>query len=231
MQPATIKPRLRWLQENGWNLERLANVQDQTLITSKEIAPNNQFGQARIVNLLVSRATELNKLEHGYLTEVLASKQNWDSRDLLRALMLLQKLSGVGLPAALHILMELHWGVVKPDRHISRFLSRLGGDWLEYFHEPNSDKVASEALVFMLEKWRSACRKLSELDGKTFMSSGVEFPSVGALVPRQIDYLIMWYSQNIEKKDREWRPDPICTRTPRCADCNVLDCDAQKVSP
>lgn len=128
MAAGIITARISWLQGNGWDLEQLAGatVQDRHSIAQAALDNGHAFGMLQRIEQLVERAGQIAD-RADELIEVLTPIDNWDCRELLAPLRALRPITGIGFAAAVHILMELGWGIVKPDRHICRFLSRLGG--------------------------------------------------------------------------------------------------------
>ncbi len=195
MGPGTIMPRIEWLRNNGWDRKKLAEANEKCRvdISNEVLSSGKSFGMKHRVNELVKRACQIEQFGTVKLNDVLTPSPDWQEKDLLEPLKILQTFDGISLTAALHILMELHWGVVKPDRHICRFLSRLGGDWLDYFLASNSEAVNPEALIFFLEAWRNACSEFDSYQSDSSPSQTI----ISKLSPRQIDILIMWYTQDI----------------------------------
>lgn len=225
--------RIDWLRANEWGVDQLANATagDREAIATTRLHNGNQFGYRNRICELVCRANQI--LAHGRenLGVMLAPQANWAARDLILPLQTLKQFRGVGTTAALHILMELGWGVVKPDRHICRFLSRLGGPWIDYFLDPGTAEVDDVAVLLLEETWRDACNQL-RVDGgnepPVRQYDGVQFRDLSTFSPRQIDTLIMLYTQDVPRRDRAWRPQPICTATPQCNGCGVPACAGRR---
>lgn len=221
MGPSTINPRITWLQSQGWNWAKLAAANQAQLnaIAASPIAPRVPFGMRKRLTELQSRAEEIRRTGVGPLGALLTPSPSWSTSQLLTALHYLNHgIAGIKLAAALHILMELGWVVVKPDRHICRFLSRLGGPWQHYFAKPGATTLHAYGLVPFLNDWRDACAAIA---------ASAKHPPLRGLTSRQIDALIMWYTQNVTKAARGWRPTPICRATPACPACAVSGCSSR----
>lgn len=227
MGAATISVRIDWLQQNGWNLERLttATPADCAAIAGAALDNAATFGMPRRVNELIHRAREISDFGVEDLEATLTPRRDWRSRELLQPLRALRRFTGIGPAAALHILMELGWGLVKPDRHICRFLSRLGGQWSDFFPHPGAQTLDEEGRLPFLEAWRENCEHIStQLRASPLLWNGTQFAE---LSPRQIDWLIMLYTQNVAHGDGDWRPPPLCTSDPDCHTCGVPGCAAR----
>lgn len=222
MSPATILPRIQWLKDNGWDLDHLANASDDdvAMIEASIISTGTTFGMVNRIKELVQRAQDIYALGQDEITNAIKPRRNWDQAEFLTAYRLLQRLHGIGPAAALHVLMDLQWGVVKTDRHICRFLSRLGGPWSEFFPEPGASTIYAEVMPSFQQAWMTACTDLEVTD--------VDGTSRVSLTSRQVDILIMWYTQTIPPDQRGWRPIPICGNEPRCRECNVPHCNSRR---
>lgn len=227
--PGTIMPRVDYLRQTGWGVERLGHINeaDKKSICDAKMSNGARFGFDNQFHQVTLRASQIIGFGIGQINEKFRKQVDWSAKDLFHALMILQEFEGVGSAAALHVLMELNWGVVKPDRHICRFLSRLGGRWSNYFAKPGTDTLLPEGSILFLEEWRDACGMFS-----TYADEGkVNFEErelIAGLTPRQIDRLIMWYMQDVMKSDRAWRPQPICTSMPKCEQCQIEKCASRR---
>lgn len=229
--------RIEWLRGNGWDLGKLADAgaEGRKEISNSALASRKPFGMPKRIDELICRAQQI--IGCADLGTVLTPPATWGCRELIWPFKFLRQFQGVGGAAALHILMELDWGVVKPDRHICRFLSRLGGPWSNYFSAAGAKTVAPEVRFFLVEAWRDAYQQLGvqveqvEDEPSIRQRNGVQFPDILALKHRQIDSLIMWYTQKVPKADRGWRPDPICQDNPQCGVCHVPNCNGRQAPP
>jgi hypothetical protein len=182
----------------------------------------------RRVEQVVQRAQEILAFGEANLADLARPIENWSKKELVQRLRALQEFSGIGPAAAFHILMDLHWNVVKPDRHICRFLSRIGGIWEEEFVRPGVDTLEPHAFLTFQEKWRSVTTGLlavASSGGPEF--HGVKFPAMRDWRPRHFDMVIMLYTQDIASADRGWRPVPLCQAEPICTRCAVESCAAR----
>lgn len=229
----TVKPRIEFLRDRGWNVDKLANAKtnDRDKIAEAQISTGIRFGMKNRIDQLISRAVQIKLIGVDLLSENLKPRAGWNCHTLLQPLQLLRRFHGVGSTAALHILMNLNWGVVKPDRHICRFLSRLGGQWSVYFSNSGAETVGDEIRLLLVEAWGGACDVIGKEAQRKSMSwqyGDVQFPSLADLTPRQIDFLVMLYTQDVPKLDLIWRPEPICTVNPKCGKCRVPECEARQ---
>ena len=201
----------------------VANIERLTVVGGKE------FGMRRRVEELFKRANEIFAYGAGRLGAVLQPKKNWSLDEIVDPFTVLYSFTGVADKAALHILMDLGWGVVKPDRHICRFVSRLGGPWKRYFPGGATDDLRPALTLPFVRAWQDACALFSSsLLAPPPPRNGVIFPSVTELSSRQVDILVMWYAQDRAKEEHGWRPRPVCGNQPDCQSCSVQDCGARE---
>ncbi|AOJ26762.1 hypothetical protein WJ12_17730 [Burkholderia seminalis] len=191
------------------------------------VVGGNEFGMRRRVDELFMRAKEISTYGTDRLATVLQPKKNWSLDDIVDPFTVLYTFTGVADKAALHILMDLGWGVVKPDRHICRFVSRLGGQWKRYFPDGATDDLRPALTLPFVRAWQDACALFSSSALAPPPSrNGVMFPGVSELSSRQVDRLVMWYAQDRAREEHGWRPKPVCGKQPDCQSCSVQDCDA-----
>jgi hypothetical protein len=188
-----------------------------------------ELGMRRRVEELFKRANEIYAYGAGRLETVLQPKKNWSLDDIVDPFTVLYSFTGVADKAALHILMDLGWGVVKPDRHICRFVSRLGGPWKRYFPGGATSDLRPALTLPFVRAWQDACALLSpSLLAPPASRDGVIYPRVSELSSRQVDILVMWHAQDRAKEEQWWRPKPVCGEQPDCQSCSVRDCDARE---
>lgn len=193
------------------------------------VVGGKEFGMRRRVEELFMRAKEISTYGAGRLETVLQPKKNWSLDEIVDPFTVLYSFTGVADKAALHILMDLGWGVVKPDRHICRFVSRLGGPWKRYFPDGPTDDLRPALTLPFVRAWQDACALFSSSSlAPPPPRNGVVFPSVSELSSRQVDILVMWYAQDRAKEEHGWRPKPVCGKQPDCQSCSVQDCDARE---
>ena len=131
------------------------------------------------------------------------------------ALKFLTKFRGISETSAQHVLMDLGWPIVKPDRHIQRILYRLGG-WNDFFDSEVGDKKLTSKEWYKFQKqWTDAVRLITSQ-----LSTAAGFCELSS---RKIDICLMWYSQTQKRDDPSLSP-PVCTVDPACALCQVPDC-------
>lgn len=227
---AAISPRLKWLRENGWDTEQLANASDCAIdtIVAAKLPTGKPFGMRNRVLKLVQRAQEIQDLGTNTLSEILKPAPSWGCRELIQPIHTLNSFTGIGRAAAWHILMDLGWGVIKPDRHVCRFLSRLGGRWTAFFPQQGIDKLCETAALPFQESWKDNYdQMMCALEGTEAKFDEMGAPQPSELSSRQIDLLIMLYTQNIDRDDRDWRPSPLCSVNPHCESCHVPNCTAR----
>ena len=202
--------------------------------TSEQIAGLNignrvLFGMPNRVDQLLDRAKRIAACGAEALTLVLQPRPDWATDDLVEPFALLSSFPGVGNAAALHILMDLGWGVVKPDRHICRFLSRLGGPWRRYFPGGPTTVLPAPLMLNFAATWRDICASFTTSNVPPPAPRGaVTFPPLAGLTSRQIDILIMWFTQVVARLERPWRPAQLCGEQPQCARCTVPGCPERK---
>lgn len=144
------------------------------------------------------------------------------------AIKFLKDFHGIGEISAQHILMDLGWPIVKPDRHIQRILFRLGG-WDNFFNSEEGNKNFSpeEWYVFQ-QKWHSAVTGIINF---SYENSEIIIPNnilkINQLNSRKIDICLMWFSQKQKSKD-ETLSAPRCTETPLCKSCSVPNCKLRR---
>lgn len=80
----------------------------------------------------------------------------WSLDEIVNPFTVFYSFTGVADKAALHILMDLVWGLVKPDRHICRFVSRLGGTWKRYFQGGATDDLRLALTLPFVRAWQDA---------------------------------------------------------------------------
>ena len=228
---AAISPRIAVLRTEGFKIADVGKGRWKTdCIAKLGVGNNTQFGMKARIEQLLARAKKIDR----YGTEKLKAalkppRHDWATKDLVEPFTLLSSFTGIGAKAALHILMDIGWGVVKPDRHICRFLSRLGGQWEKYFAEPGTTELLAPLMLPFVTEWRDTC--------STFKASGseappardqIQFKPFADLSLRQLDILIMWFTQDRGVDERNWRPEPICGSKPECCVCPVPGCSARK---
>lgn len=196
-----------------------------------KVSGEGEFGMPNRLEELFDRARQIADHGEAKLSTILEPRENWSLDDLVEPFTLLYRFTGVADKAALHILMNLGWGVVKPDRHICRFLSRLGGPWKRYFPTGETDELRAALTLPFVKDWRDTCATFasSKLPAPS-VNKQVQLPSVAQLSSRQVDILIMWYAQDRAKDEHEWRPKPICGKVADCKACSVPECEARKAS-
>ncbi len=214
--------RIAWLRINEMDANALANANPNAL-SNRDIGDGALFGAPRGTSQLVNRAQSLVILGPHFLETLQPAQWSWEQ--LLRCLISLETFDGVGLAAALHILMDLGWAVVKPDLHIVRFLRRLGNPWRDFFYA-DKDQLYPAALIQFQEKWRDECATFARHEFPELPGNAQNLPEATALTPRQIDALIMLYTQK-RSFNEAWRPDPVCTNEPRCRPCQVPNCGSR----
>lgn len=196
------------------------------------VVDGRKFGMRKRVEELFRRAKEISAYGTTRLVTVLLPKPHWSLDDIVDPFTLLYSFTGVADKAALHILMDLGWGVVKPDRHICRFVSRLGGAWKRYFPDGATDDIRPALTLPFVRAWQNACAHFSlSVLLPPPSRNGVIFPRVSELSSRQVDILVMWYAQDRAEDEHGWRPKPICGKQPDCQSCSVQDCEARKKVP
>jgi hypothetical protein len=144
---------------------------------------------------------------------------------------------GISEKAAQHILMELGWPIIKPDRHIQRILNRMGG-WETHF--PDESGNVSKAILKWYEfqkAWGEAVRQVNagastfgrEIDSKLAQlnQTGRPLPSLGTINSRQIDLCLMWFSQT-QTANESGLAAPRCTDVPVCRRCSVPGCKGRR---
>jgi hypothetical protein len=221
----TITPRIRWLRENGKDTNFFADATERDIrkIVDADISRNQRFGLENRLFELRQRAQQVTALRDA--EDFLSPIGDWSDRDLLDRLNFLTSLKGMSYLAALHVLMELQWSVVKPDLHIRRVLSqRIGGRWRRYFF--NGDRFDLYVIPF-LHEWRAACSEWRDLNPPPPPPrESVNFPALSTFRSRQIDWLFMCFAQN-GTADEAWRPTPICGTEPQCEVCPVDKCESR----
>lgn len=202
--------------------------------TTEQIAGLNignrvRFGMPNRVDQLLDRAKRITAYGAQALTLALQPRPDWTTNDLVEPFALLSGFPGVGNAAALHILMDLGWGVVKPDRHICRFLSRLGGPWRRYFPGKPTTVLPAPLMLNFAATWRDICAGFTTSSLPPPPPRGaVTFPPLADLTSRQIDILIMWFTQKPGPDELAWHPAPLCGAKKQCALCMVPDCPARQ---
>ncbi|MDA7999886.1 MAG: hypothetical protein MPK06_02240 [Alphaproteobacteria bacterium] len=201
-------PRIEWLRNNNWGVKEIAALDlsesGVEKIASGVMSDGSSFGSPKAVKYLIVRAKRISSYGVANLERELEMPENWTFQSVRKRINFLCDLGGIGEKAALHILMELRWDVVKPDMHICRFLSRLGGDWSRFFPEGEAEEVASHLLSEFLETWHKKCIDIRQATGWE---------------SRQVDMLIMFFTQG-----EEGLAPPLCTKNPECARCRVPNC-------
>lgn len=201
-------PRIEWLRDNNWGVKEIAALDlsesGVEQIASGVLPSGSSFDRRAGVKNLIARAKKISSCGVSDLERKLEPPENWTSRSIQERIDFLREFAGVGERAALHVLMELRWDVVKPDMHICRFLSRLGGDWSRFFPEGEAEEVASHLLLEFLETWHKKCINIRQATGWE---------------SRQVDMLIMFFTQG-----EEGLAPPLCTKNPECARCRVPNC-------
>jgi hypothetical protein len=140
----------------------------------------------------------------------------------------LMKFRGVSDKAAQHILMDLGWPIVKPDRHIQRILYRMGG-WNDFFDsEEGNKKFNSQEWYRFQKKWYSIVEDIVTHQYDFHEESlllGV--PSLNDFNSRKVDICLMWFSQTQRREDETLMP-PVCTSDPKCQRCAVPGCQQRR---
>jgi len=142
----------------------------------------------------------------------------------------LKKFTGIAEKAALHILMDLGWPVVKPDRHIQRILFRLGG-WNDFFDDQRGEKILGKKLLLSFQKkWFETVKEINKYyKNNPENEPAIGYPSLGQITSRQVDLCLMWYSQD-KKKGDTLLAEPRCSIKPACIRCNVPNCNGRPKS-
>lgn len=216
---ARMQPRINFLIENNWTVDMLAacTENDMTEIANSHYQPGHPFGYRNRVAQLRRRATEILAHDQQEFEATLDSADRADNVEAAQnAFEFLKDFHYVGDMAAFHIIMDLGWFVVKPDLHIKRFLYRLGGHWRNIVNYNPARKEPYYIQAYQFWPFQYAWR-----DAVVPITNEIGFSS------RQVDRLIMWYTQNWnEQRDGGWRPGPICINNPACRNCEVPDCAA-----
>lgn len=146
-----------------------------------------------------------------------------------RTLKFLTKFRGISETAAQHILMDLGWPIIKPDRHIQRILYRMGG-WNEFFDSEDGDKKLTPGEWYEFQKkWAKVVADIVSHDYGAAAANGLAgVPTLNQLNSRQIDITLMWFSQTQKRDDGTLKP-PLCTADPKCQSCAVPECTQRRM--
>ena len=190
-------------------------------ICDEKYKGNNRFGDFFIrLYEIRKRAIRILEIGEDVVRENLNRIDVFPSEQTFKkSLKFLKVFQGISETSAQHVLMELGWPIVKPDRHIQRILYRLGG-WNDFFDSEDGDKqlTPSEWYRFQ-EKWNHT---VSEIVNWTVNRS-----DFCALNSRKIDICLMWYSQTQRRSDPSLSA-PLCTADPSCLSCEVSDCTLRR---
>jgi hypothetical protein len=141
---------------------------------------------------------------------------------------LLKRFRGIADAAAQHILMELGWPIVKPDRHIQRILHRVGG-WDCFFNTDGGDKILDQPSLYEFQKtWSQAVNEINRCD-LSIENLPPSVPSLNELNSRMIDACLMFFCQSRGKEDEKLLGKPLCTSDPDCVRCPVPECNFRKL--
>lgn len=162
------------------------------------------------------RAQRILELGESTLRQKLQKPSAFPSeQEFKTVLKFLTEFRGISKTSAQHVLMDLGWPIVKPDRHIQRILYRLGG-WDEFFDSEVGDKkLTSKEWYKFQKKWSDAVNAIT--------TQFLDRDDLSTLNSRKIDICLMWYSQTQKRSDSSLSP-PLCTAEPVCALCKVPDC-------
>ncbi|MFI5025001.1 MAG: hypothetical protein ACHQRJ_25550 [Alphaproteobacteria bacterium] len=226
---AGVTPRIAALRRMGFTVEG-AHTGRHTVeeIERLDIGGGKLFGMRKRISQLMRRAADIYAYGVERIAQDLKPIDNWNIDDLVRPFTCLSGFTGIRDKAALHVLMDLRWDVVKPDRHICRFLRRLGGQWERYFPTGKKDDLPAPLMFPFAKEWRDTCARFRRVNlPPPAARNGVAFPPLMDLSSRQIDILIMWFAQDRAREERSWRPAPICGKQAACQKCPVPDCEAR----
>lgn len=226
MGQASITPRIAALRAIPFTIESaISGRLTMEAIKTLDIGDNTLFGMPNRVRELFDRAAQIANYGVERIAFDLKPIDNWTIQDLVVPFTRLRGFTGVGDKAALHILMDTGWGVVKPDRHICRFLSRIGGEWQRYFLNGRQDDLLAPLMLPFVRDWRDTCAGFA-VGGMALSPEGgeISFPPLTKLTSRQIDILIMWFTQDRARREIHWRPAAVCGDRPICQKCTVPDC-------
>ena len=153
----------------------------------------------------------------------------------------LKKMYGISYAASMHILMDLGFSIVKPDRHIQRILRRTNGEisenrkWSDLFTKNNEDKeIKFDKLYEIQREWNlmidkikksssEETNKIIQITNKNLnLTDYDKLPEIHQLTSRQFDTIFMLYTQDIKKDLNAIKP--ICVKNPTCTECNVPNC-------
>ena len=216
-----ITPRIEFLQRHGWDSEKFAAATDASLdkLECESLPDGSKFRfRYRLDELrersrqLVKGTPQLRPAPIGFRADAVKKKMSE-----------LRRFRGVGRKAALHVLMDLGWPVFIPDRQLLRFLYRIDAVWRPFLRSNSvSCMLPDEHLYKFLALWndKTAAIKAGPMAARVPQyARGV--PTLEALEPRQIDILIMLFTQDVGYGSEEWRPAPICNYNPNCEECPI----------
>ena len=216
-----ITPRIEFLQRNGWNSEKFAAATDGLLdkLECENLSDGRRFGFRCRLDELRERSRQLVKGS----PHLRPAPTAFDADRVKEKMSDLQRFRGVGRKAALHVLMDLGWPVFIPDRQLLRFLYRVDAVWRPFLRsDSGSCMLPDQHLYEFLALWndKTAAIRTNAMAGRVPQyARGV--PTLDTLKPRQIDILIMLFTQDVGRGSEGWRPAPICNFNPNCEDCPI----------
>jgi endonuclease III len=202
---------------------------DHSLEKLEELCNENVFSDFFcLIYEIRKRAKRIKELGAGAIEQQLNVPNQFPDLEYFRKVMkLLTQFRGVADVAAQHILMELGWPIVKPDRHIQRVLHRVGG-WSDFFSNNRDDhKLNLETLYKFQKKWNFMVNEINNY-GLSMQSVDPNVPSLNELNSRMIDACLMWFCQSQGRDDAKFLGKPLCTLKPECVICPVRECEFGK---